>query len=165
MFEFAFRSSLIGAALLFSATSLAQTVVPSIKPPVGKIAMEPVLLHSLSGGSLSGTTEEQLVVYNSGLMVISKSNVFFGTVDVDARSAQLSEAALMVLRRRLDAAGAFGLGDTGISVTDVPLHTLTVFKGATNAHAHSFSYWLGSDDYFATDQLIQELIYTHFPGF
>lgn len=48
------------------------------------------------------------------------------------------------------------LGDQDLSVADIPLTTVTVFKGNTNAKAHTFSYWVGIKGYGQIAQIISD---------
>ena len=43
-------------------------------------------------------------------------------------------------------------------MTDVPLNTLTVFNGTTDAQAHTFSYWLANGNYAPVQAAIDAFI-------
>lgn len=45
----------------------------------------------------------------------------------------------------------------------VPLRTLTFLRGAQDARAHTFSYWIGDGDYAALDALLEQFIAEQFP--
>ena len=53
------------------------------------------------------------------------------------------------------------LPDQNLSVADIPLTTVTVFKGDTNAKAHTFSYWVGIKGYGQIAQIISDFAAAH----
>ena len=53
------------------------------------------------------------------------------------------------------------LPDQNIFVSDVPLTTVTVFVGDTDAKADTFSYWLGTGAYTTIDQKIASFMAAH----
>lgn len=123
------------------------------------IRREPVVIFDVSGGTLLGPVAEHLAVYDDGFASYSQSSPL-DNPSVETR--MLSPTAIQQLVLDLNAAGAHTLGDQTTTVTDVPLTTVTVFRGGADARAHTFSYWLGSNAYSATQGVLADLIETEF---
>ena len=113
--------------------------------PIGFLKREPVLNVDITGSTLTGPLHSRFTVYNDGLVTSSDCGGFFGTSSAGTTVAP-SEAAES-LRSDLIAAGGLSLKDQPPIFADVPLTTVTVFKGATNSRAHTFSYWIGVGEY------------------
>jgi len=160
----------IGLATLFASQPQSQVAIGPAKPvPVGcknNLKVEPVLNVDVTGGTLAGPFHRRLTVYNNGLATVSKDiDSVFGGPDIDADYTYVSAAAVSQLQSDLLTSGAFGLCDQSIIVFDVPLTTVTVFSGTTDAKAHTFSYWLGSGSYSGVQGVVSSFFSTHFPGF
>lgn len=147
-----------GAALHFSTSADAAQAVACQE----LYRHEPVLLHDVTGGTLLGPYHTQLAVYNDGF-VSFHSVTGLGTPVVEARTAYVGPEAVQALQKALQAAGAFGLCDQPLQVSDVPLQTLTVFRGDGDAYAHSFSYWLGTGPHAAANAAVQDFVQTWLP--
>lgn len=171
MNRIAIFSVLAAAAAALSIPSAAQPSTGStiIAPPtVGAIKQEPILLYDVTGSTLAGTIHVQLSVYNNGLASASKLNqlVFPSPgVDVDVDLAHITPQELNKLRRDLAAAGAFTNVDQNIWVSDVPTTTVTVFRGNTDADAHTYSYLIGSGPQADVQDVINEFMALHFPTY
>lgn len=128
---------------------------------------EPVLVYNFRGLTFTGTLFTQLTVYNSGLASIARHDtVFFPPdEDLDVQVNSVTEQGAAQLLRSLSAAGAFVLQDPSEVFLDVPIHTVTVLRGATDALAHTFSYYSGVGEYAAVDDVISSFIAQTFPGF
>ena len=122
------------------------------------VRREPIVMYDVTGYNLAGPVHGRLVVYNDGVTSVSS----LGNGDV--RTETVSAATAQALRRALIQAGATTLCDQ-TNVTDMPLTTLTMFVGNTDAQAHSFSYWVASDGSAAIQAEIDKFLATHFPGF
>jgi len=125
-----------------------------------RINREPIVVFDVSGGTLAGPTFEHLTVYDDGFA--SYSNVSaFSRARVEGKSIRDNGAERLILN--LIDAGAADLTDQDGMVMDVPLSTLTIFRGGTNSQAHTYSYWLGVNGHEAVDNLLSEFISEHFP--
>jgi len=118
---------------------------------------EPIVMWDVTGNTVAGPVHGQLVVYNDGVTSVSSGN---GGVRTEA----VAPAVVQALRGDLIQAGATTLCDQK-QVTDMPLTTLTMFVGSTDAQAHTFSYWVANNGYAAVQAEIDDFLATHFPGF
>jgi hypothetical protein len=119
---------------------------------------EPIVMWDVTGDTLAGTlVHGRLVVYNDGVTSVSSGNG-------DVRTEGVAPAVVQGLRRALVQAGATTLCDQAY-VTDMPLTTLTMFEGNTDAQAHTFSYWVAENAYAGVQAEIDHFLATHFPGF
>jgi len=125
----------------------------------GGIKLEPVLNFDVSGSTLTGPLHHRLTVYNNGLISASQCSGFSGANS--AGTAFTTPALVEKLRRELINADGLSLPDQNISVADIPLTTVTVFKGNTNARAHTFSYWIGIKGYGKIAQIISDFSTAH----
>lgn len=151
-----------GAFPLVSAWSPTPAVQSS-----GPIANEPVVVYSLSGGTLTGTLHRQLTVYNSGFVTLAKLDqpVFPTPGEVqEVRTAQVGPEGATQLLIDLVQAGAVQLEDQPFPVSDTPLKTLTVLEGKTFALSRTFSWRIGGD-YLGVDEVLGTFIEKIFPGF
>jgi len=60
-------------------------------------------------------------------------------------------------------AGGFELLDQKHFATDLPMTSVTLFQGETNALAHTFNYWTPTGPYQAIQGIIEEFIAQVFP--
>ncbi|MFT7670760.1 MAG: hypothetical protein ACI8X5_003473 [Planctomycetota bacterium] len=125
----------------------------------GKIQREPVVMFDVSGGTLLGAYAEHLIVYNDGYASYSIMSPF-EEARVEGRMLPGNGAANLL--EELEKAGAFEMTDAEGEVSDVPLTTVTVFQGGTNAAAHSFSYWLSSGPQGMADDVLSDFIFAQF---
>lgn len=124
---------------------------------------EPLLAYDVAGSTLVGPTYLHLVVYDDGHALIAATT---DTQDPGrAAVALLSRVEVQALRAALVARGAFTQCDDTAQTADLPLRTVTVLGGTTNALAHTFSYTAPNASQAAIEQRIQSLIALHFPGF
>jgi len=123
------------------------------------IRQEPVLNFDVSGSTLSGPFHSRLTVYNNGLITASQCSGFTGANSAGTGFA--TPAQVEKLRKELIDAGGLLLPDQNLSVADIPLTTVTVFKGNTNAKAHTFSYWVGIKGYGQISQIISDFSLAH----
>ena len=128
------------------------------------IQREPVLSYDTSGGTLLGPFNVNVQVFNNGEIKYSRSIGLLPDVAVVHASAPI--AAVKQLRNDLQAAGAFTLCDQAMFISDVPLNTVTVYRGNMNGNFHTFNFWIGggSNAYGNVLQIINEFVTTHVPG-
>lgn len=125
------------------------------------IPQEPVVIWDSTGSTLTGLFHTRLSVYNSGLATASfKSDTILNGVSSGADFKSVAPMRVQQLVEDLKAAGAATQCDQTIIVSDVPLQTLTLASGNTDARAHTFSFY-GSPEIQA---LIQEFLSEEFPG-
>lgn len=127
---------------------------------------EPLLIFDTTGGTLTGTVHEHLIVYNDGLASYSAASlVVFPEPGefIDARTTSLSPDEVEALRVALGKAGASTLVDNNVFIADAPIHTVTFFrKPGTDAIGHSFSFH-GGEQHGKVAAIIFALIDEHFP--
>jgi len=126
------------------------------------VKQEPVLNFDVTGATFAGAFHSRVTVYNNGLGTRSKLQPVFGTEEVE--TVFLSPATVAQLQSDLIAAGAFKLCDLLQSTADIPLTTVTVFQGTTDARAHTYSYFFPVKGHAVVDQIIGDFIDAHFGG-
>ncbi|MBK8179679.1 MAG: hypothetical protein IPK67_12490 [Planctomycetes bacterium] len=154
----------LGVLALSLVPALAERPQPSLSTSLGvcenTILREPVLVYEYAGSTLVAQIDRTLYVYGDGSLKLAEAEA-----DSLGRClrAQTTPREVALLRQALFDAGAMGLCDDARRVMDVPLNTLTLFNGAQDARAHTFSYWIGDGNYEAVDGLIQQFIVDKFP--
>jgi len=163
MLRFALFAGIATSAMYLASASSAAPQGPVVIFPQDEIINEPVLVFSLTGGTLTGTLHTQLAVYNSGFATLAEKNdtVFPAPGEfIDVQTTYLDQRDIRKLRGELKAAGSFNLGDQQLVLADIPLSTITVLEGQM---ANTFSYWTSSGAYSAPAGVIGDFIATHFP--
>lgn len=115
------------------------------------LVAEPVLIFDVSGSTLAGPVHSNLSVYNNGRVSLAE---FSANGERRNLSTQIAGSDARALARALEVAGGSQLEDQVQQALDVPLTTVTVFDGETDALAHTFSYWIPSGDYGAIQELV-----------
>lgn len=151
------------AALLFlplsaSPTSQAPAVVSGCENRLGH---EPLLFYEVSGATLAGSVDRTFTVFADGSLRLTSSG--WNQID-SSRIAQISAADVRQLQRLLLRAGAYTICDDRREVTDVPMRTLTMLDGSPDGAAHTFSWWLPTDEFRDVEGLLDAAISEHFPG-
>lgn len=157
----AFVSGVIFASLL-PATAPVQSAAgasPAEQCP-NLLLHEPIVLYEISGATLLGPVDRTLTVYADGALKLSAASA---TGAGECLLGQTTPEVAQKLQQELVQAGAFDLCDDPRNVTDVPLNTLTLLRGAQDARAHTFSYWIGDGHYLAVDLTIEKFINAQFP--
>ncbi|MFN0205628.1 MAG: hypothetical protein ACKVS6_04860 [Planctomycetota bacterium] len=129
---------------------------------------EPLVVFDISGYSLTGLIHQHVAIYSSGLVSISAAGggtqLFPFSSKADAVFLQTS--AVEKLWNKVIQAGAMTICDENAFVSDMPLTTVTVHRGATNSASHTYSYYFPmSPESTAVANHIQDFINTHFPNF
>lgn len=120
---------------------------------------EPLVLYDVTGYTFAGIlVHAQLSVYDDGLAGVSN-------LTGDTRAVFLDAAEAGALRSALALAGGTTLCDQQLVASDTPLTTLTLLRGRADASAHTFSYYSPEGEYEAIEQVIDDFIDAHFPGF
>ena len=164
------RSFLAGT---LAALPLAFTLAPSPANPATAAAAQagcqdlwaqhPLVVYDVTGSTLAGPVDLSLVVYDSGVAKLSSASGAPG--QGKARVEYLTPQATLALARALFQSGSFQTCDQPLAGSDVPLKTLTVFRGGTDAKAHSFSWWITENEYAVLEQHVTDFIGAHFGGF
>lgn len=125
---------------------------------------EPLLVHDVGGSTLAGPFYRHLAVYSSGFATIS-SSIGFLADNGASQTAFASPAEVQTLRNDLSNAGAFTACDDPTMAADLPLTTVTVFRGGTNSAAHTFSFMIPDGQTAAVQAIVDSFIAAHFPSF
>jgi hypothetical protein len=156
-----------------TAVVVALSILPWLQPSHGPVSAaaapgcvdvfphHPIVVYEISGGTLAGPLDQELLVYGDGSARLSSSTANFG-----AGSSQLTfvgDAAAAALITSLSQNGAFQLCDVPDQVSDMPLSTLTVMRGNTDSRVHTYSWFLAPQGQHATvEQILQSFISAHF---
>ena len=127
-------------------------------PCPNKIGFEPVVTYEVSGTTFAGPLYQHLTVYNNGHALFARKTTF---TDPVVEAVQVTPADVAQLRDDLAATGAFGLCDLPPQGADIPLTTITVFSGGTDARSHTFSFFFSAGGQAAAKQVIEAFITTH----
>lgn len=127
------------------------------------ILHEPFLVYDVAGSTLAGPVFRHLVVYDDGHAMLAAAAD--ATHPGGVATAQLTRAEVQALRNALVIQGAWSHCDDDAQVSDVPVKTVTVLQGTTNAIAHSYSYRIATAGLAGVEQRIEMLIALKFPGF
>jgi len=127
---------------------------------------EPVVVFDVTGHTIATSVHSRFTLYDDGRATLSKFTDVGGGIETgEARTTVVATQAVDDLLQDLAAAGAFTLCDQKQIAVDVPLSTLTVLRGQTDARAHSFSYWTATGAHAAAGTAIAQFIAATFPGF
>ena len=129
---------------------------------------EPVVVVDVSGATLLGPVHRHLAVYTSGRVAYSafgpQTVPGVGGVQPVSRSETIDPLLVEALVSDLARAGAWQLADQTIEPTDVPLITVTVLDGQTDARAHTFSYWIPTAPFHPVDAVLTGFMKAALPG-
>ncbi len=161
---------------MFRCTALvALSILPWLSPSQGAVAAipapgcvdvfphHPIVVYEVSGGTLAGPLDQELIVYGDGSARLSSATANFGAGS--SRQAFIGDAAAAALITSLSQNGAFQLCDLSDQVSDMPLSTLTVMRGNTDSRVHTFSWFFAQGQHATAEQILQTFIATNFPGF
>lgn len=163
-----FASALLVFAAAQSTTGRSSVTPPATSPPTpapacpDRFAIAPVLIYDVSGTTLWGPQYFHLVVYSDGHALVARRG---STPDSgESATALLEPFEVDQLRADLEAANAFALCDQPMNVHDVPLRTVSVFRGGTDAQSRTFSYFLPSGPIANVQWVVDRVLTTEFPG-
>lgn len=162
---------------MFRSTALvALSILPWLQPAHGPVAAaaapgcvdvfphHPIVVYEISGGTLAGPLDQELLVYGDGFARLSSATANFGAGS--SKQAFVGDAAAAALITSLSQNGAFQLCDVPDQVSDMPLTTLTVMRGNTDSRVHTFSWFLAPPgQHAACEQILQNFVAAHFPSF
>ncbi len=123
---------------------------------------EPAVLYEVSGSTIAGPSDLELLVYGDGWARVSSATA--GTSG-QCQQVFVGRPAARALLERLAAEQAFTLCDGDQPITDMPLATLTVMRPATDTRAHSMSWILADSSFRELEQELGRFLATWFPGF
>lgn len=152
-----------GALATLALTGLTTSAAPQTAGCENVWPHELVLVHDVAGSTLIGPYFQHLAVYNDGHAILSRTT--YSPDPGAAATAFLTAHEIAELRADLVAAGVGTLCDEPSLVSDVPLTTVTYFRGTTTAGARTFSYMGAWMEHAAVEQVVQDLIAEKFPGF
>lgn len=128
---------------------------------------QPVLIYTVSSGTLEGETFETLIVYSNGTAIWTGSGTggTGGTSD-GVETVKLSQQEVNTLLRDLRRAGAFRAGNqAGDNTDDLPLTTVTVFfnpSGSGRSLAQTFSFFAPAGSRARVNNVITNFINENF---
>jgi hypothetical protein len=126
------------------------------------ILHEPLLQYEVSGSTLVGAlVDRSLTVWADGTARLSEAS---DTTDGRCLLVQVSTEETQALHRALLQMGAFAACDEAAMANDLPLSTLTVFRGAQDARTHTFSWWVPQGDYAPFEDVLEKFITENFSG-
>ena len=117
---------------------------------------EPVLLYDVTGEGTAGPYHLQYSIYNNGMISFARQ----GGVDPNPTmwTTRIPTQNVREIWDDLVAAGAFELLDQPFSAVCVPMTSVTIFSGSTNAVAHTFNYWVPEGPYGVITRIIETAI-------
>jgi hypothetical protein len=134
-------------------------------PCFNVLPQEPVLVYDVTGFTFAGMlVHKHLAVYTNGVASISEAGTSSGPSS-KADVAFVGPDKVRKLVADLTGANAFALCDQNVGAADIPLTTVTVARGATDAVAHTFSYWFAGAPYDKVEAVIDAFIKKTFPNF
>ncbi|MFT7076513.1 MAG: hypothetical protein ACJA0P_002530 [Planctomycetota bacterium] len=123
------------------------------------IQASPVVMMASAGATLLGPQMSSIAIYSNGLVILSEASGATG--GSAAAQAVVGREQVQDLQRELRGLGAFRICDDQKTVADIPLTTVTVFHGEQSARAHSYSYWIGTEEHQRVRDALQSFILEH----
>ena len=161
------RSFVLGA---LTATPLVFAVFPTAPQPAAQSGCsnlwvnEPLVVYDITGSTLAGLVDSNLVVYDSGVIKLSSASAQPG--QGRALLSYVSPQEAQDFARELALAGGLSICDQNAAGSDVPLKTLSLFRSAkTDTRVHTFSWWFALNEYAPIQQRIDQFIQTNFNSF
>jgi len=161
------RSFILGA---LTAAPLVYAAFPATPQPAAQSGCsniwvaEPLVVYDVTGSTLAGPVDSNLVVYDSGVVKLSSASSKPG--EGRAMLSYVSQQEALDFARDLALAGGLAICDQNTAGSDVPLKTLTLFRsGKTDTRVHTFSWWFATKEYTPIQQRIDQFIQTNFNSF
>lgn len=147
------------AALLagWGALSGASSAAPAASAACDIWVHEPLVAYDIQGTTFAGPFDETLLVYNDGVVK------HFSLSQGKAAVVYLSPTLTRQLAKDLFLAGAFTLCDAPEAGADIPMQTLTLFRGKADALTHSVNWWNDDPPYGAVRQILDDFIAANVP--
>ncbi len=116
---------------------------------------EPLVVFDVSGATLLGPVHRSMILYNNGR--VSVAEFAPGKAPRNAsRMISIDEAER--LHGALVDCGALDMLDQKEQVMDVPMTSISIFTGETDAVSHTFNYWLAGSEYGKVEHTIDRFI-------
>lgn len=181
MFRISISSFCVGAVLALSIPALysAQAPSPSFTPAPAPVPVpgcdntwdrDPLVVYDISGYTLTGALHRHLSIYSDGTATISSVSGIQGSTwfpasnkaDFTFVGADIALKTWSAVR----AAGALNECDSSLNVSDVPLQTVTVFRGSQNQSSRTYNYLLADTTAkVKIEQILNDFIQQYFPNF
>ena len=113
---------------------------------------EPLVAYDATGATLAGPVDESLQVFSDGTVK------HFSASQGIAKVTFVTPQQARTLAADLSAAGGFTLCDQPDAGADIPLQTLTLFRGVQNAAAHTINWWSDDPPYDGPHQILASFI-------
>lgn len=151
----------VGIAIAPVDTTIAQQTLPGPGTPVSllpenPVKCEPLLLFDQSADAWYMPRHTALAVYNDGLVNFARTG--YGDHPPVVWSERIPKRNVHELWKDLVSIGVFTLEDQAMVPTDTPASTVTVFHGATEAVAHTFTFFLPQGRYGDVLRIIETFI-------
>lgn len=152
------------ASLPFLMAPFSAAPAPALAPPCAELwARDPLVVYSLTQGTLVAPIDEVLLVDSAGTARLVRS-----TANGDGSKAAVvsigADAALQ-LQLALAGAGAGVVCDGGPAPIPTPLKSLTILRPGTDARAHNASWLVAQPEHAAIQTILDDFIAATFPGF
>lgn len=148
MLRFVSLVTLIAAALGLWALTSSSASAPTPSGNCNLWMHEPLVAFDVTGATLAGPVDESLHVYSDG--TVKRFSASMGL----AKIAYISPQQAAAFSRQLYLAGALSTCDQPAAGSDVPLRTLTLFRGVVDPLAHTVNWWTDDSGPYATFQAI-----------
>lgn len=132
---------------------------PVAAPCENLIFSEPVVVYQVTGSTLLGAYDLELILNSNGIVRLSS-----GVLE-RSQLAFIGPGAANAVSRRMEALGGMLECDQDGTYSDAPIHTLTVLRGFTDARAHSASWYAPSAPQALMQMELDQLITDLFPEF
>ncbi|MCP3914697.1 MAG: hypothetical protein GY711_03955 [bacterium] len=133
-------------------------IVPGTTPDNAWVC-EPLLIFDSSGQTDQGLVHFNLSIYNNGMISLAQFN---GSGSSRNMSKLVKPAEVRRFYRGVMGTGAWTMKDQKEVATGVPMRSVTLFKGATDAEAHSFNYFSADGDYKSVESMVNNFVRSHF---
>lgn len=162
MFRSGFHSVLVSLPLV--AFVFAAAPAPIAAPPCNETYVrDPLIVYSLTQGTLVAPIDEQLTVDAAGTARLARSTP--DGVGSKSVAVSIGAAAAADLQHALAQAGAGVLCDGGPAPIPTPLRSLTILRPGTDTRAHNVSWLVPGPEHAPVEMLLDTFIATTFPGF
>ncbi|HVS18627.1 MAG TPA: hypothetical protein VMT18_08520 [Planctomycetota bacterium] len=149
------------AALVAAPLALWSFASPTSTPSAGVCNLwthEPLVVFDVTGATLSGPLDESLQVFSDG--TVKRFSVSQGISTIAFANPQDA----VQLLRDLFAAGGFTACDQPAAGSDVPLRSLTLFRGVETPLAHTVNWWTEDLGPYGTFQdILDDFVASHVP--
>ena len=122
-------------------------------------AHEPMLVYEVAGSTLTGVVDRTLIIYSDGVMKLTSAVPGEPGTCI---TLQTTTNVTTKLYRGLAEAGALTLCDDDLLAIDMPLHTLTLLRGAYDMRGRTISFWNINGAYGVIGVMMEDFIAEQF---